>query len=168
MPGLSAFRRGRAPQTVLNERPFGVGGGGFELLSPIYIPEVVAAHDGEPRSVHNTYLLLATEWGVPDVRVVRGVSRFHDAHPQSDTERSLGNDEVYYKSVAIQVGLISTLTSGIFSNRLSGESIYWLCALAFALYRSRCATSTLQPPRSRAAEEAEAVLPAGGHGGGLS
>jgi len=46
-----------------------------------------------------------------------------------------GDTDFFYRSLAIQVGLISTLTAATFSNRFLGESIYWMCGLAFALYR---------------------------------
>ena len=34
-------------------------------MSPIYIPDVVASHNGEHRATHNTYLVIATDWGGP-------------------------------------------------------------------------------------------------------
>jgi O-antigen ligase len=154
--GTERLQTWAGARKLLNARPFGVGGGGFEYLSPIYIPEVVAAHDGEPRSVHNTYLLLATEWGVQSFVLFVGFVGSTMLILRRIRKRSHGNDEAYYKSVAIQVGLISTLTSGIFSNRLSGESIYWLCALAFALYRVQVRDlSAATAPQPAAAEDAK-------------
>ena len=41
----------------------------------------------------------------------------------------------FFRSMAIQVGLTGTMSAAMFSNRLYGESIYWMCALAFTLYR---------------------------------
>jgi hypothetical protein len=142
---------------LLSDRPFGVGGGGFEYLSPIYIAEVVAAHDGEPRSVHNTYLLLATEWGIQSFVLFFGFMGSTMLILNRVRQRAAGLDDlVYYKAVGIQIGLIGTLTAATFSNRLSGESIYWLCALAFALYRVQARDASLaEAPQPAAAPEPE-------------
>jgi hypothetical protein len=120
---------------LLLDHPFGVGGGGFEYLSPVYIPSVVEQHDGELRSVHNTYLLIATEWGLQGLFLYVGLlgTTFWILHRVR--RRSHAADDFYYRSLALQVGLVSTLTAAAFSNRFLGESIYWLCGLAFALYR---------------------------------
>jgi hypothetical protein len=39
--------------------------------------------------------------------------------------------------MAIQLSLVGILVAGVFTNRLYGESIYWMCALGFALHRMR-------------------------------
>jgi hypothetical protein len=155
--GAERLQTWAGARRMLYAYPFGVGGGGFEYLSPIYIAEVVAAHDGEPRSVHNTYLLLVTEWGIQTFVLFMGFLGSTMLILNRIRKRAIGfNDECYYKAVALQVGLISTLTSGIFSNRLSGESIYWLCALAFALHRVQVRDlSAAAAPQPAATEEPE-------------
>jgi hypothetical protein len=50
-------------------------------------------------------------------------------------KRAPDNLWYYYRSLTIELALIGTMTAAFFSNRLLGESIYWMCALAFALYR---------------------------------
>ena len=40
-----------------------------------------------------------------------------------------------YRSLTVQVALVGTMTAAFFSNRLYGESIYWMCALAYSLHR---------------------------------
>jgi hypothetical protein len=44
-------------------------------------------------------------------------------------------DGLYYRAFGVQIGLIATLTASTFSDRLYGESFYWMCGLAAALYR---------------------------------
>lgn len=141
---------------LLKDYPFGVGGGGFEFLSPIYISDIVAAHDGETRSVHNTYLLVVTEWGVQGLFLFSGFILTSIWLLSQIRKRPQGNNDYYYRSVAVQVGLMSTLTSAIFSNRLSGESIYWLCALAFALYRVQVRDLSSEVTQPAAAAPVEA------------
>jgi hypothetical protein len=121
---------------LLTDHPFGVGGGGFEYLSPVYIPNVVEQHDGEVRSVHNTYLLIVTEWGIQGLIFFCGfiVTTFWMLNRVRKRSRAV-DDGCYYRSVAIQLALAGTLTAAIFSNRFFGESIYWMCGLAVALCR---------------------------------
>ena len=49
---------------MIHDHPLGGGGRTFHILSPKYIPEVLAATDSEERSPHNTYIQLATDWGL--------------------------------------------------------------------------------------------------------
>jgi len=122
-------------RNLLRDHPFGVGGGGFEYLSPIYIREIVEAHDGETRSVHNTWLLIATEWGVQSLVLFVGFLASTMILLHRIRRLARGDLDFYYRSLAVQVGLIGTLTAATFSNRFLGESIYWMCGLSFALYR---------------------------------
>ena len=138
---------------LLLDHPLGVGGGGFEYLSPIYIPAIVEKYDGEPRSVHNTFMLVATEWGIPGFLLYAAFlgTTFWMLHRVR--RRSDGADDFYFRSLAIQVGLVSTLTAAVFSNRFLGESIYWLCGLAFALYRLQAVERSSEATQPAAAAE---------------
>jgi hypothetical protein len=151
--GAERLQTWRGARQLLLDRPFGVGGGGFEYFSPVYIADVVAAHDGQTRSVHNTYLLVATEWGVQSLVLFMGFIASTMLILNQVRRRASADDEAYYKAVAVQVGLISTLTAAIFSNRLSGESIYWMCALAFALHRVQVRDLSAAAQQPAAAEE---------------
>jgi O-antigen ligase len=62
--GAERIETWQGASRLLMDHPLGVGGGGFEYLSPVYIPAIVEKYDGERRSVHNTYMLVATEWGI--------------------------------------------------------------------------------------------------------
>lgn len=120
---------------MVKDYPFGGGGRTFHILSPIYIPDVVAATDSEERSPHNTYIQLMTDWGLQGTALylvfmfitVRTLHRIRKRTPQ--------NSWYVYRSLTLEVALIGTMTAAFFSSRLYGESIYWICALAFALHR---------------------------------
>ncbi len=121
----------------MQDYPLGTGGRGFHILSPKYIPDIVEASRDEERSVHNTYLQLAAEWGLQGLAVwgmfiastllLIGRAR-RKAAGQSDFW-------YFYRLLAVQLGLIGQLVAGVFTNRLYAESVYWMCALGFALYR---------------------------------
>jgi O-antigen ligase len=117
---------------LIGDNPLGVGGGGYDALSPVYAPEVVEAHDGEPRAVHNTYLWAASDWGVPGflafiLFIGCGLRSLHRIRRESADER------LRLESLALEMGLIAFLGAAFFVNRLYGEALYWLVALTAVL-----------------------------------
>jgi probable O-glycosylation ligase (exosortase A-associated) len=120
---------------LVKEHPFGVGGGGYDALSPVYAAEVVETF-GNERTTHNTYLLAASEWGIGGVLFflafvvasLRELHRLRKLPPRTPAETRL-----YVESYAIELGLIGVLTAGIFTNRLYAEAVYWLPAFAAVL-----------------------------------
>lgn len=87
------------------------------------------------RSAHNTYLQLTAEWGVQGLALFTGFLWITFRYLHRVRRQSQGPDWFYYRSLAIELGLIGTLVAGIFSVRFYGESVYWLAGLAFALHR---------------------------------
>ena len=126
----------KAAFSLIRDHPLGTGGGGFEALSPIYIPDIVEAHEGELRNVHNTFLLLACEWGVQGfllfmafiLSTIRGLLKIRKEAPQTPA-----GERVRMDSIALILGLVGILSAGFFFNRLYAESVYWLTAFAAVL-----------------------------------
>jgi O-Antigen ligase len=117
---------------LIGDKPLGVGGGGYDALSPVYSPEVVEQHDGEPRAVHNTYLWAASDWGIPGflafmLFVASGLRSLHRIRRESADER------LRLESLALEMGLIAFLGAAFFVNRLYAEILFWLVALAAVL-----------------------------------
>jgi putative inorganic carbon (HCO3(-)) transporter len=117
---------------LIGERPLGVGGGGYDLLSPVYAPEVVEEHNGELRAVHNTYLWAASDWGVAGLVALlgfigSGLLTLHRIRRQTTTER------LKLESLALEVALIAFLGAAVFVNRMYAEILYWLIALSASL-----------------------------------
>jgi O-Antigen ligase len=131
----------RAGIELIRDHPLGTGGRGFHILSPQYIPEIVASHDGEERSVHNTYLHLGAEWGIQGMILWGGFIASTFMLLRRSRQSSKDAPWFFYRFLTIELALLGTLVAGIFSNRLYGESVYWMCALAFALHRMH-ATAT--------------------------
>jgi putative inorganic carbon (hco3(-)) transporter len=119
---------------LLADYPFGAGGYGYNELSPKYAPQVTDGRATGKISPHNTWILIAAEWGVAGFIVYLGfiAATFRLLHR---VRAECTDDITFYRSLAIQIGLIGTLAAGTFSDRLYGESIYWLCALAVVVYR---------------------------------
>lgn len=121
---------------LIIDHPFGVGGGGFKYLSPIYIPDVVEAHDGKRRTVHSTYLLALTDWGIQGFIFLVGfiLSTFYELHDiRKKAPKTAEGQKIWLHSLAITLGFTGLLVAGIFTSRLMAEVLYWLPALSAAL-----------------------------------
>ena len=88
----------------------------------------------------NTYIQVAAEWGIQGFLLFCGLIGYTFVILHRIRRECVSTDRAYFTSLAIQLGLIATLVSAFFSNRLYGESIYWLCGMATAL--TRCTTTT--------------------------
>jgi hypothetical protein len=117
---------------LIGDKPLGVGGGGYDMLSPVYAPEVVEAHDGELRAVHNTYLWAAADWGVAGLVALLGFI-FSALTTLHRIRRETANEQYKLETLALEVALISFLGAAVFINRMYAEILYWLVALAASL-----------------------------------
>lgn len=117
---------------LMGDYPLGAGGEGFNLLSPIYIPEVVAEHGGEERSVHSTFLAVGADWGVLGLSCFLGflVASFLTLHR---IRRETTDRDLFLQSYALELSLIGFLTASIFIVRVYADILYWLAALTVAL-----------------------------------
>jgi putative inorganic carbon (HCO3(-)) transporter len=115
--------------------PFGKGGGGWEEYSPRYIPDIVYAHGGQKRSVHNTYLMMATDWGIQGlILFLFFLSGSLFCLYRIRLKANQSPDDFYYiESTAMFIAIAGFLIGSFFLNRIYAESLYWYCALAAAL-----------------------------------
>ena len=141
---------------LIADYPFGAGGRGFHVLSPRYIPELIESNDGEGRSSHNTYIQVASEWGLQGLALFAAFIGYTFVLLHRVRRERTEIDWPYLVSLGLQLGLIGTLVAGTFSNRFFGESIYWVCALATALY-SMTAPSAVRAEAVRPAAPESAV-----------
>jgi O-antigen ligase len=120
---------------MIKDHPLGGGGRTFHILSPKYIPDITAeARTGE-RSPHNTFIQLATDWGIQGAAIYF-VFLFMTVRLLHQVRRRMpGNTWYFYRSLTLEAALVGTFVASFFSSRLYGESIYWMCALSFALFR---------------------------------
>ena len=122
---------------LIKERPFGAGGRGFHLLSPIYIPEIVEAHEGDLRAPHNTYVMVLSEWGIPGMIAFTGFYAAAFVMLRRIKRRAGGGDHTFYywRAFSIQLALVAFLVAAVFTDRLYAEAGYWMVGLTYALYR---------------------------------
>jgi len=122
---------------LIKDHPLGTGGRGFHLLSPKYIPEIVAAHGGDRRAPHNTWVMVLCEWGLAGFICYLGIylSALWTLEKVKRRVSALDQSFYYWRAFAMQLGLIAFLTASTFTDRLYAEAGYWLVGLSFALYR---------------------------------
>jgi putative inorganic carbon (HCO3(-)) transporter len=120
---------------LIEDHPFGVGGNGFVYLSPVYIPEIVAAHNGEKRSVHNTYLKVITNFGIQGFAlyvafIVSTLRQLRNMRKRTGSK----NDNFYHmESTAIEISIWGFLITATFGSRPYFETLFWYCSIASAL-----------------------------------
>lgn len=119
---------------MIKDYPLGLGGRGYHAMSPRYSTNTEELR-GKERSSHNTYIQVATDWGIQGLILFLGFIAVTLRSLHRVRARPNVSDWYFYRSLAIEVGLIGTLIAGFFSARFYGESIYWMCALAIALER---------------------------------
>jgi hypothetical protein len=139
---------------MVRDHPLGGGGRAFHILSSQYLPDLLEEQRVEERSAHNTYVQLSTEWGVQGTVLYLGfmIATLRLLH--NIRRRTPENEWYFYRSLTVEVALIGTMTAAMFSNRLYGESIYWLCALAFALHRLQSTELARSADETQASESA--------------
>lgn len=122
---------------MVKDRPLGSGGRGFHLLSPIYIPEIVEAHGGDLRAPHNSYAMVAAEWGVAGLVCYLGIYGAAFVMTRRIKKHGAAGEHSFYywRAIAIQLALVAYLIAGAFTDRLYAEAGYWMIALSYALYR---------------------------------
>ncbi len=125
----------KAAIRMIKDHPLGSGGEGWDLSSPKYIPDIVDAHGGELRGVHNTYLMMATDWGIQGLVFYSLFLLMVFVKLHKIRKREGSKDDLFFKSesLAIEVALIGFLVSAFFGNRIYAEGVYWYCALAASL-----------------------------------
>ncbi len=142
---------------LMADYPLGAGGGGWDAMSPVYIPDIVAAYGGEERTVHNTYLLVGSDWGIPGLILFLGFvgSTLRELH---EIRRRTTDQRIYFESFALEVALVGFLTAAFFINRPYAEILYWLSALT-AVLQNIAAGAWAEAPEPAASEDLELTEP---------
>lgn len=123
---------------LVQDHPLGAGGRGFHLFSPIYIPDIVEGHSGDLRAPHNTWAMVASEWGILGFICYLGFYASAFLMLARIKRRGKDNEEeafYYWRALAIQLALVAFLVASTFTDRLYAEAGYWMIGLSYALYR---------------------------------
>ncbi len=135
---MSRFWLWKGGLRFMKDYPFGGGAEGFEEVAPDYVPELrdTFARKGN-RTVHNTFINTATEWGwqgliiyvgflLHTVIILFGIRRKAKFLPASFPFYNM-------YTACILLGYAGTIVLGIFQNRQYAEHVFWFSAFAVAL-----------------------------------
>ncbi len=149
---------------LVKDHPLGTGGRGFHFLSPIYIPSVVFSHGGDLRAPHNTYAMVASEWGIAGLVCYLGFYFSTIAMLQQAKRRARPEEQgfYYWRAFAIQIAIIAFMVAGTFSDRLYAEAGYWMFGLASALCRIQKTEQEASEPQAQSVVAAEPAAAAFG------
>lgn len=126
----------RVSYEILREHPFGIGYNNYQLISMDYLSEEFLTDEGT-RDAHNSYLKVATEFGVLGFAVWMGMfvmtylyfRKVRKAYPKSQPQTRL---QMYAFSLAI--GLLG-MAPGIYTHSYNDlDTIYWFVAFSCILY----------------------------------
>ena len=124
---------------MLAHHPLGLGGGGYEYLSPQYLPaEWMAQGSGGGvgrRAVHSIWFEVLADLGYHGILIFAGyiLSNFLLLRRLRKYLIQQGRD-VYYvlQSVALEAAFVAFLVASTFINRFYSEILYWLPAMIAA------------------------------------
>lgn len=154
---MARLRSWEAGLQLIQDHPLGAGGSGFAELSPVYIPDIVAAAD-EKRDPHSTLVLVGSEWGLLGLALFLGYY-FTCYRVLREVRRRAPEGGIwYYRSVAVQLAMIGVFVAGLFTDRLYAEAPFWMGGLAIALHRLQTHKLT-SAGLDKSETSAEAVTP---------
>jgi putative inorganic carbon (hco3(-)) transporter len=140
---------------IVKDFPQGTGGRGFHALSPSYLPALVEAHNGEERGPHNTYVMVAAEWGVLGFVAYLGYIASTFLMLYRIRKAANGQDFYYWRALGLQVSFIAYLIASMFAARLYAEIGYWMVSATFALYRLQATEQAEAEVKKAPAPEAQ-------------
>ncbi|MGM0953176.1 MAG: O-antigen ligase family protein [Pseudomonadota bacterium] len=112
---------------MLEDHPMGIGIGGYEALSPIYMDEQTRGGEGL-RAVHSMWFQGLAELGWLGL-IVFLFLLFSLYRISRQTKRYLleqENTDAYFKMLALECALIGFLIAGSFIDRFRAEVLYWM------------------------------------------
>ena len=133
---------------IIREYPFGIGYNNYPLISMDYLSEEFLTDEGT-RDAHNSYLKVATEFGLLGFFVwlttfVMTYLYFRKVRKSRPRDRAPTRLQLYAFSLAI--GLIG-ITPGIYTHSYNDlDTLYWFVALSCILYNVQFPVSAKEEP----------------------
>jgi len=117
---------------MLNDHPFGAGGGAFKFsLGSRYLSELVGVEDADSRSLHNGFMTEATDWGIQGL-VLKMVAFFLALRTAYRTAEKARKEERLLDAllgICLVTTAIGFLIHCMFGAFLDHEWGYWILAL---------------------------------------
>ncbi len=113
---------------MLKDYPMGVGIGGYQQLSRLYLDEGATSYAVENRAVHSSWFQLLGEVGWIGAGIFLCLL-FSTWRLLRDTKRYLiekGRNDAYFQIISIQCAMISFMVAATFIDRIRAEVFFWL------------------------------------------
>lgn len=113
---------------LVHDYPFGAGAGGFQALSPEYVPPEFFFRGQKRKAVHSTWFQALAElgWLGPFLFVSLLLSCLRLTKRTRNYLETNGDSQGYYKVVALEGALIGYIICGTFIDELRSEIYYWM------------------------------------------
>ena len=131
--GATRFIFWQSAFEMSKDYPLGNGFQGFNVYSPIYLPEGIDTGASRNRSVHSTWFETLTEVGYVGLFVFV-MMLYASLKTSFITRRALKERQDvdnYFKVIALQCALLAFVIAMTFMNRMRAEILYW-CVLFIA------------------------------------
>ena len=122
---------------MLADHPLGAGGGGYQFLSPYYLPAEWLS--GGQRAVHSIWFQVLSDFGYQGLTVFVGfvLSGFFLMWSLRKALRLARDDRSLVEGIALESSYVSLLTACSFISLFTGELVYWLPFFMGAFVRTR-------------------------------
>lgn len=113
---------------MLKDYPMGVGIGGYQQLSELYLDESATSYSVQNRAVHSTWFQLLGEVGWIGAAIFLCLL-FSTWRLLSDTKKHLieqGRNDAYFQMISLQCAMISFMVAATFIDRIRAEMFFWL------------------------------------------
>jgi len=112
---------------MLEDHPMGIGVGGYQTLSPIYMDEQTRG-GVEHRAVHSMWFQGLSELGWPGLILflLLLLSLYRISWKTKHYLLEQENTQAYFKVLALECALIGFLVAGTFIDRFRAEILYWM------------------------------------------
>lgn len=112
---------------MLEDHPMGVGIGGYQALSGLYLDQGATTYSVENRAVHSSWFQMLSEVGWLGAGVFVGLL-LSALRLLQNTKKYLinqGRNEAYFQMISLQCAMIAFMISATFIDRIRAEIFFW-------------------------------------------
>jgi hypothetical protein len=112
---------------MLEDHPMGMGIGGYQMLSGLYLDEGAVTYHVENRAVHSSWFQMLSEVGWLGAGIFLGLL-FSAWRLLENTKKYLigqGRNDAYFQMISLQCAMIAFMISATFIDRIRAEIFFW-------------------------------------------
>jgi hypothetical protein len=112
---------------MLEDHPMGMGIGGYQMLSGLYLDEGAVDYHVENRAVHSSWFQMLSEVGWLGAGIFLGLllSAWRLLENTKKYLISQGRNEAYFQMISLQCAMIAFMITATFIDRIRAEIFFW-------------------------------------------